>query len=140
MGWGVVGKKLIPQESNLRLGLRWLQVSLKAKRLQRMEKRHIEVGESNNPKHPQNVWYVGGITNEREATEQIQYLYASGVSRKERTACVFRSKRVLTGLTCCAEHTSHSGDLRIQDIRCRLCTDHTPPLGSSTAAMRYKYH
>lgn len=40
-------------------------------------------------------------------------------------------------LTCCAGHTSHSGDLLIQDIHCRLSTDHRPPLAPLTAAERY---
>lgn len=40
----------------------------------------------------------------------------------------------LCALTCCAGHTSHSGDPLIRDIHCRLSTDHRPPLAPLRAA------
>lgn len=49
-----------------------------------------------------------------------------------------RSMKVLAVLTCCAGHTSHSGDLLIQDIHCRLSTDHKPPPVPVTAIKKTK--
>lgn len=59
----------------------------------------------------------------------VVYMHEEG-----EKVCARKSMTVLVVLTCCAGHTSRSGDLWIQDIHCRWCTDHRPQLAPSTAA------
>lgn len=99
----------------------------------------MEVGEPNNPITPRKLHVVVSVC-EWEESEKIHYLSVWRIRNKsKRSLCLWESvcESRTVALTCCAGHTSHSGDLLIQDIRCRLSTDHRPPLVPWTAAERY---